>query len=495
MIRKEIWSDTWTSINQDDFNPVLLSCQVSSYIKPIKVSLSRRPCRYNYKENQEDDYGRNDDNLNNINNQNDINNSKNDGKSNSSDEDDIKEVDEEDGDKTLIVRNAVNNVDNFFVTVCIKPLDFDKDITINLMQWFEINKLFGADGFDVYVRNVHPNVMNLLKFYQYDKTMKFHVYKYENIEDFVRRNKKFKRKRKMIKLPKNNRDEVNGVKLLNKNNIINNDVTPNGGSNKYLNRSFSFSNGEIELWKNENEEFLYNDDRTVTYNKKNNNNEKDNDYDNSINGDVDDDDDNKKNIRKLWQKRKNELISYNDCFYRNIHASAFVLPIDIDEIIVPKHSHRTWKDVITSLVNEKPEMLNYASFSVQNTYFLKRFPTRDRHESVFFFKHVSRTEFSPPGESSKSFVSTKNALTVFNHYSLDVLRPGITNIYFTPNSHLQMNHYRKTCSIDLLPECVKYNLAKYEDINLLKYKKEFYKIYKRTLRNFKNFIKNVTNVI
>lgn len=41
---------------------------------------------------------------------------------------------------------------------------------------------------------------------------------------------------------------------------------------------------------------------------------------------------------KTWLKRKLEVLAYNDCFYRNINYADFVIPLDIDEIIVPKNA-------------------------------------------------------------------------------------------------------------------------------------------------------------
>lgn len=339
--------------------------------------------------------------------------------------------------KTLIVRNTnrVNNIEKEkFVTVCIKPLNFNKDNSYDLIQWLEINKILGADGMDIYYKNVHPNAARILTAYYKDNRREINIFKYETIENYV------KRRRTQV--------------------IINNYLS--------VGKNFALPGGKSELEAKEEEQPVANsfNDQTVSTHEE--------------------------NIRKTWQKRKNELISYNDCFYRNLYASAFILPVDIDEIIVPKRS-RTWKDILIKLLNEKPEMDNYVSFAVQNTYFLKRFPTRRKHESVFFFKHISRTDYSPPGESTKSFISTKNALTVFNHYALDVLRPGLRNLYFLPNSLVQMNHYRETCSIELLPECVKYNLAKYQDTVITRYKEEFYRNYNKTIQKLTKIVDDYTN--
>uniref|UniRef100_A0A915I0Z8 Glycosyltransferase family 92 protein n=1 Tax=Romanomermis culicivorax TaxID=13658 RepID=A0A915I0Z8_ROMCU len=42
--------------------------------------------------------------------------------------------------------------------VCVKGLDFLDDISLQLIEWFEANYIFGADKIVVYSYNVHPNV-------------------------------------------------------------------------------------------------------------------------------------------------------------------------------------------------------------------------------------------------------------------------------------------------------------------------------------------------
>lgn len=189
-------------------------------------------------------------------------------------------------------------------------------------------------------------------------------------------------------------------------------------------------------------------------------------------------------IMRVWQKRKNELISYNDCLYRNIYTSHFVIPLDVDEIIVPR-KHRSLLDFFTELKQASPQLLDdFASLSVRNAYFLRQFPQVQNKETVFFLKHIVRSDYSPKWESGKSFISTKNALTVFNHYALHVLRPGLRNTHFLPTDLVQMNHYRNTCSVNLLPECVKYldSSVRITDTVITKYRKAFYSSYLWTLR-------------
>lgn len=192
-------------------------------------------------------------------------------------------------------------------------------------------------------------------------------------------------------------------------------------------------------------------------------------------------------VLKVWQKRKEELISYNDCLYRNIRDSKFILPLDIDEIIVPKDFY-DWRLFLDNLHQTSPDLFSeYASLSVRNSYFLKDFEETSERGSIFFFKYLKRSLFSPKWESGKSFILTDNSLTVFNHYVLEVLRPGIRRTYFLPVEKVQMNHYRQTCSVGLLPECIKYltSPVRIVDTLILKYFAEFNMIYVKTVGRLK----------
>ncbi|XP_021935621.1 uncharacterized protein LOC110837619 isoform X1 [Zootermopsis nevadensis] len=168
----------------------------------------------------------------------------------------------------------------------------------------------------------------------------------------------------------------------------------------------------------------------------------------------------------LWQKRRDELVPYNDCYYRNLYSHRFVLPVDVDEVIVPVKTS-TWNAMFQELFSENPNLLDkYSSFSVRNAYFFDDFPVTDQSDVPKYhhiLRHTTRSaNFSPGLESVKSFVSTDGALTVFNHYTLRILRPSTARNLVLDINVAQMNHYRATCSSDTVPGC--HN-------NFLKYKK------------------------
>lgn len=174
----------------------------------------------------------------------------------------------------------------------------------------------------------------------------------------------------------------------------------------------------------------------------------------------------------IWQRRKYEVITYNDCLYRNIHSAKFILPLDIDEIIIPKHLN-TWQQLF-SLIKE--ELDNYSSFSVRNTYYNTNY-IHFNNESIPYFKYLTRSGYSPKEKSGKSFISTSNTLVAFNHYTLIPLKPNVGSVYFIPKEHVQMNHYKKSCFKDLLPECEEYmyGTSKVFDPIVLKYKSKLRK--------------------
>lgn len=184
---------------------------------------------------------------------------------------------------------------------------------------------------------------------------------------------------------------------------------------------------------------------------------------------------------KVWQKRRFEVVTYNKCLYQNLN-SRFVVPLDIDEVIVPK-TVKKWKDLVRDLDN------SYASLITRNVYFFKR--NSNRNNRPFFLNELRRTKIpSGKGENGKSFISTKSALTVFNHYALHLLRPGATNEYFIPFAEAQLNHYKESCDQVIFPDCLRYlsSPTVYDNV-VSKYKDEFYDGYNKVV---KTLWKNIT---
>ena len=164
----------------------------------------------------------------------------------------------------------------------------------------------------------------------------------------------------------------------------------------------------------------------------------------------------------VWQKRRMELISYNDCLYRHLYSHRYVVLLDLDEANVPR-IHSNWKQMIDYITQLEPNAnLLYSSFAAQNVYFFgslnKKIAEQNRDQRVsndlVISNHMIRSaNFSAPGFAVKSFVSTSHTLVVFNHYSLIPLYSNMSRYSLISKSVAQLNHYREDCPKTMLLEC------------------------------------------
>lgn len=188
-------------------------------------------------------------------------------------------------------------------------------------------------------------------------------------------------------------------------------------------------------------------------------------------------------FKAIWQRRRYEIVTYNNCFYRNLASSKFVIPLDIDEIIVPKIVP-TWNSLLQQL-SQIYNIKDYASLTVSNAYYFSR---KKNNNSIFFIDNLLRSDFSPEGESGKSFINTKNTITVFNHYALNIT-PGIDRVFFVPAQLVQMNHYKFNCDINILPQCANYTSSpQILDSSVLKLKTTFLVNYNRMMTELKKLL-------
>ncbi|CAL4148677.1 unnamed protein product, partial [Meganyctiphanes norvegica] len=192
--------------------------------------------------------------------------------------------------------------------------------------------------------------------------------------------------------------------------------------------------------------------------------------------------------RQIWQKRRNEIVPYNDCLYKNLYTYNFIIPLDIDEVIVPVNAYN-WPEMFGKIFKEDPNALKkYSSFSVQNAYFFNFFTQTESNlkipEEYHMLRHTIRSaNFSLYGHSVKSFVSTKTTLTVFNHYTLEGLYYKVKPNQVLPSSMVQLNHYKARCPRDMFSQCRdNFLVYKKEDPLILKYKEKLMENVKNVLQ-------------
>uniref|UniRef100_A0A0N4Z9D5 Glycosyltransferase family 92 protein n=1 Tax=Parastrongyloides trichosuri TaxID=131310 RepID=A0A0N4Z9D5_PARTI len=145
------------------------------------------------------------------------------------------------------------------------------------------------------------------------------------------------------------------------------------------------------------------------------------------------------------QKRRNELISYNDCFYRHSKDSDYVLIIDIDEIIVPLE-HNTYQEMLLSIKDYK-----YTSFMVQNVF---KFTSNVTTDNILpFSSHFYRSTISQGKEAyAKSFIRTKYASSVFTHFALHKQTNDSKKFYVPLQTAIKL-HFKENCPEESMFEC------------------------------------------
>ncbi|XP_054716445.1 uncharacterized protein LOC129225929 [Uloborus diversus] len=194
-----------------------------------------------------------------------------------------------------------------------------------------------------------------------------------------------------------------------------------------------------------------------------------------------------KTMERLWQKRRYEMIVYNDCFYKHIHSHKYVINLDLDEAIVPKF-HNSWVHLLENASLENPNLKRSASISVANVYFFDSFGSvTDNAIPVYMhmLRHIYRSaNFTPPGFAQKSFFSTDYSSIVSNHYTIRTIRTGIRMISTIDKKLAQLHHYRVSCP-PLMEEDCKKNYMKYKrkDPTLWKFKDILIKNVKKKIRD------------
>ncbi|CAH1638226.1 unnamed protein product [Spodoptera littoralis] len=229
-----------------------------------------------------------------------------------------------------------------------------------------------------------------------------------------------------------------------------------------------------------------------------------------------------KSGRSLWQRRRDHILTYNDCLYRNVKESEYIVPLDIDEVVLPKIAN-TWPELLNRFNNYGWNSSERSSIMIQNVFFfdfmqevdkyssngrgvkskiyIKRDDVRikdndtleidkielivdsnnlsneviddSQDEEVLYDKYKSRcgTELptpklvkhivssaviSPIGFYSKSWMLTKKVLTAFNHYPLQSLGASGSVGWSAPFKEVQLNHYKESCNTTVVGECARY---------------------------------------
>uniref|UniRef100_A0A6P7GVL3 Glycosyltransferase family 92 protein n=1 Tax=Diabrotica virgifera virgifera TaxID=50390 RepID=A0A6P7GVL3_DIAVI len=154
--------------------------------------------------------------------------------------------------------------------------------------------------------------------------------------------------------------------------------------------------------------------------------------------------------KQILRKRLDEIVPYNDCFYRNMYRYKYIIVIDTDEVIVPMKDdnlkalmHRVKTKLLATGKIERG-----AAYTVTNVHFVNG-STEDETipKHMYMLRHTYRDKEMHDKEFLKSFLNTEKVLTVFNHYPLDCLKPGPCLKYHIDSEDAHLQHYRPNCKV------------------------------------------------
>ncbi|KAI5723748.1 hypothetical protein M8J76_010411 [Diaphorina citri] len=136
----------------------------------------------------------------------------------------------------------------------------------------------------------------------------------------------------------------------------------------------------------------------------------------------------------------------NDCLYRNMYRHSYIVFIDLDEFIVPKHN-----TTLVELIHWLSKHLSthsIGSYSFQNAFFYLQWPNDDSIRSwnrfetglVSIAKTKRKAKLHPHKQRSKYIIRPEFVVEVGNHFVWEFL-PGHASLNVPQNAGI-LHHYR-----------------------------------------------------
>ena len=194
---------------------------------------------------------------------------------------------------------------------------------------------------------------------------------------------------------------------------------------------------------------------------------------------------------------KKDIIGFNDCLYKNMYRFKYLLPIEVDEIIVPARlEDKTLPDllktrVIPIIFNSNPN--GAVNFIFRTAFFFqennKMAAVQPEVPNDFkFLQHVYRAaNFSQPGSAKKSIINADWATVIFDYHAHHCFR--ICHKFEVSDEDAVVQHYSKHgCGENFsLEECEAFRKNSTKDITLWKYKDDIIRKVRKTVADLKVF--------
>lgn len=130
---QDLWVTSWDLAKPEQYyRPLLLSCPCRNSSTPVAVSLIHKPCQ-------------------------------------------------EPSNVFWLKPSKPNRKQNF--AVCLKPLNYQQDLTSRLLEWLELQFILGADVISVYKYHLHPRTMKVLESYAQSGRLVVHEHQLPDVDD------------------------------------------------------------------------------------------------------------------------------------------------------------------------------------------------------------------------------------------------------------------------------------------------------------------------
>lgn len=161
-----------------------------------------------------------------------------------------------------------------------------------------------------------------------------------------------------------------------------------------------------------------------------------------------------------------QVAALNDCLYRSLFRSTFILFTDVDEIVVPRHSSFTsgdgWSAMLDRATRDRPSANQYhfpGVYTVRNVFFrpesgsqsgtLSDWLAQDSPPITDCGVTVKREDYVYPYDvRSKYFVWSKAAVMIGIHFPYEVIDSAKVKTVYVEEKTALLHHYRPWSNLD-----------------------------------------------
>uniref|UniRef100_A0A336KNC0 Glycosyltransferase family 92 protein n=1 Tax=Culicoides sonorensis TaxID=179676 RepID=A0A336KNC0_CULSO len=177
-----------------------------------------------------------------------------------------------------------------------------------------------------------------------------------------------------------------------------------------------------------------------------------------------------------------ELIPYNDCFYKNMHLYKYILLLDIDEVFVPTQG-TNYKEMLSHINGNFSSLYAVNKIFVQNTDDVKFYAGIPNYMEMMQIVTVATNYEKPYIKNVKSFFNTEDLLSLNNHMPYECIGKCVKKELIDKIG--QLHHYRKKCSYENRFNCNESKYSVRENKLFWRFKDEFISRTSKVLKELK----------